>query len=390
MLKLGGSPAILFACCIGFLWAQSSRAIIYAAMPAAGAELGLSAADIGVITGALYAGYALAVFLSGFIPLDRRLAVAGGFVLTAAGNVAFAGAHALGMLLLLAALSGAGVGLYLPRGTAAIVEAFGPETLARAMGWHEVAATGGLMLAPLFMGAVLLVAPWRMGVALWSIVGVLAAVAVWQLVPNPPRVPGSGRSRLALDWRVLALGSIGGSCFAIMAGFFTMMPTIAVTGWGFGPAGAASLAGWMRASGLVGSLLGGWLADRIGRVPGLLTWFLVALVGVVGLAVMDFGIVFAALIVVITNAACAGATAYYALLGDAYHPGERERTFSLIAATASVIGSVATPVLLGLVLSATTARMTMAVLIAGPLIGLAGLGAYVRLAAGRDPRGHGA
>jgi nitrate/nitrite transporter NarK len=220
-------------------------------------------------------------------------------------------------------------------------------------------------------------------VALWSIVGLLAAVAAWQLVPNPPPVPGSGRSRLALDWRILALASIGGSCFAVMAGFFTMMPTIAVTGWGFSPAGAASFTGWMRATGLGGSLLGGWVADRIGRVPGLAAWFLIGLGCAIGLALLDFGVVFGALIAVMTNAACAGATAYYALLGDAYRPGERERTFSLIAATASVIGSVATPVLLGLVLSASTARAAVAMMIAGPVIGLGGLGAYVRLASRR-------
>lgn len=371
---------MLLACCIGFFWVQSSRAVIYAAMPAAAGEMGLSAADIGIVTGALYAGYALAVVLSGFIPLDRRLAVAGGFVLTAAGNLAFAGAHSRGAMLLVAALSGAGVGLYLPRGTAAIVETFGRDTLARAMGWHEVAATAGLMASPLFMGLVLLVAPWRVGVSLWSVMGVLAAIATWHMMPSAPPAPASGTSRLALDGRVLALACMGGACFSIIAGFFTMLPTIAVQGWGFTPAGAASLAGWMRATGLVGSLLGGWIADSVGRVRALLGWFTLSLGCTIGLTLLDYGIVLAALIAVMTNAACAAATAYYALMGDAYRPAERERTFSLIAATAAVIGSVGTPVLLGLVLNATTARAAVAAMIAGPLIGLAGLAAYLSVA----------
>lgn len=380
MFRLGGSWAVLLACCVSFFWGQSSRAVIYAAMPAASAETGLSAADIGLITGALYAGYALAVYVSGFIPIGRRLAVAAGFLLTALGNVVFAGMHDLGEMLLVAALSGAGVGIYLPRGAAAIVEAFGPETRARAMGWHEVAATAGLMAGPVFVGAMLLVVPWRTAIVLWSAVGLVAALTVWRLMPNapPPAVPG--HSRLALDFRVLALACVGGACFSMMAGFFTMLPTLAVKGWGLSPSGAANLTGWVRATGLVGSLLGGWVADRLGRISGLLAWYLVALACMIGIVALEFGALFVALVVIMTNAACAAATAYYAVIGDAYHADERERTFSVIAATASVIGSVGTPVVLGLVLDATTARTTVAVMVVAPLIGLGGLGAYVRLA----------
>ena len=87
-------------------------------------------------------------------------------------------------MLVIAALGGAGIGLYLPRGTAVIVETFPPAARARAMGWHEVSASAGLMLGSLYVGALLLWVDWRTTVALWSVVGVAVCLAVWRWVPE--------------------------------------------------------------------------------------------------------------------------------------------------------------------------------------------------------------
>ena len=369
--------AVLAACWLAFFWVQSSRAILYSAMPALSAETGLDPTSVGLITGALYAGFAVAVYISGFLPISRRLAIAGGAVVTSLTNVAFAWSGSVPAMLSIAAIGGAGVGLYLPRGTAAIVEAFRPEQRARALGWHELAASAGLMAAPLFMGGMLLVAPWRVAVMLWSLVGLGTALVVWRWVPDAVApAGGGGGGRLVLDARVLAVACMGGACFAVISGFFTMLPTIVATGWGATPAAAASFAGWTRASGLVGALAGGWLADLAGRVPSLVGWYLAILAAVVGLWFLDYGAAFAALVMVMTVAASGGATAYYALMGDTFRPAERERVFGLIAATASLIGTVVTPVTLGLVLDRISARAPLVALTGAPLLGLAGVVLY--------------
>ena len=90
----------------------------------------------------------------------------------------------------------------------------------------------------------------------------------------------------------------------------------------------------------------------------------------------DCGAAFAALVMVMTVAASGGATAYYALMGDAFRPAERERLFGLIAATASLIGTVVTPVTLGLVLDRISARAPLVALTGAPLLGLAGVVLY--------------
>jgi sugar phosphate permease len=159
--------AVLAACWIAFFWVLSSRAILYSAMPAISRETGLDPRGVGVVTATMYAGYAIAVYVSGFLPISRRVAIAGGAVLTAVTNVAFVAVASVPAMALIALVGGAGVGLYLPRGTAAISEAFPAGERARALGWHELAASAGLTAAPLFMGAMLLVAPWRVAVMLW-------------------------------------------------------------------------------------------------------------------------------------------------------------------------------------------------------------------------------
>jgi MFS family permease len=379
-VPLGTSTAALLACCIAFFWAQSSRAVIYSAMPAISVETGMDAARVGLVTGTLYAGYTVAVYVSGLLPFGRRVTVSGGLLATALANVGFACVSSWPAMLVLAAFGGAGIGLYLPRGTVVIVESFPPGARARAMGWHEVAAASGLMASPVFVGAMLHWVSWRIAVTVWSLVGVAAAVAVWRWVPEgPPRARDAGRRALPLDGRALALACTGGACFTVMSGFATMLPTIVARGWGVAPPEAASFTGWTRASGLVGALVGGVVADRVRRVRAVFGAHGVVLASVVLLTVQDYGAVFGVLVMVMTAAACAAATTYYALLGDSYRADERERIFGPIAAAASLIGSVATPVILGGVLNALGARATVATMIAGPVLGLVAVTAYRRI-----------
>jgi MFS family permease len=381
-----GFAAVLVACCLGFFWAQSSRAVLYAAMPAVAIETGLTPAAVGILTGTLYAGYTVAVVVSGFIPGRRRTVVAAGFLLAAAANIAFALSHRAAAMLVLVAIGGFGSGLYLPRGAAVLVEVFAPERRARAIGWHEVAAAAGLMVAPAYVGAVLPVMSWRLSVALWSAVGLVSAAAVWRHVPDAPEKRDRQAAPLSLDARIAVLACLGGACFTIMAGFFTMLPTLLVRGWQVSPAAAASFTGWTRSSGLAGAAIGGWVADRVQRRSAFAVWFGVMLACVAALAVLDYGVALAIVVMLMTVAATAAATAYYAQLGDAYRPEERERAFGIVAAAASLIGTVATPIGLGLVLDAFGARAALLALVGAPLIGLAGLAGWRHVRGSRSPR----
>jgi nitrate/nitrite transporter NarK len=213
---------------------------------------------------------------------------------------------------------------------------------------------------------------------LWSVIGLAAAVVVWHWVPDAAAAAAGTTARVRpwLDARVLTLACMGGACFAIISGFFTMLPTIVATGWGATPAAAASFTGWTRASGVVGAVAGGWLADRAGRLSSLVAGHVAVLLALAALWFVDYGVAFGALVMVMAVAASGGATAYYALMGDAFPPRERERVYGVIAATASLIGTVGTPMALGVALDHGSARASLVVLAGAPALGLLGVVLY--------------
>jgi MFS family permease len=367
--------AVLLVCCLGFFWAQSARAVLYSVMPAVSLEIGLDAAQVGLVTGVLYGSYSVALYLSGFLPLGRRAVVVAGFLVAALSNAAFGLTHGLGGMLAVATVGGLGAGVYLPRGTAALVEAFEPRRRARALGWHELSASTGLVVAPLFIGAALLVVSWRVAVAAWSVVGLVTVAAAWRALPEGPR-RGTTAALGGLDVRALALAGMGAACFAVISGFFTMLPTMAALAWRLSPPAAAGFTGWTRTGGLAGALLGGWAADRLGRMPSIVGFHAIALAAALSLPLLPYGPGLGAVVMVMALASSAAATAYYALLGDTYRPEERERVFGPIQATASLLGSAATPVGLGLALARLSPGVALLGIAAAPLLGLGSAALY--------------
>lgn len=370
---------VLLACSIGFFWSQSSRAVLYSIMPALSTELRLDPAGVGLLTGTLYGGYVLGVLISPLLPWGRRRTVAGGFLLTAAGNLGFAVAPGTTALLLLAAFGGLGVGFYLPRGAAVIAEVFSPAERARAMSWHEVAANSGLMLGALYAGSLLLFFSWRLVAGLSSVIGLVAAVAFWLWVPDSQGrpAPGTHREPFRLDGRAPALILMGGAIFAILAGLVSMLPTIVHSGWAVAPAAAAAFAGWIRLGGVPGSLIGGWAADRFGRLHTLAATFVAMLVCLVALAFVPFGWLFGAAVFAALAFTSAASTAQYALIGDTFTSAERERVLSVVSASSTLLATVVTPIALGGLLGAYGARTAVAAAAVAPVIGLSGLGWFL-------------
>lgn len=344
-------------------------------MPAVSAETGLRATAVGLLMAAMYTGHVVGVLGSPFLPFRRRPVVIAGFLAAAAAAVGFSLVQSPWALGLAGAAGGLGLGLYLTRGTAAIIETFAPGERARAMGWHEVASSAGLMGGGLFAGVALLFVPWRLTVALWTLVALSAAGLVWRWLPDaPPR--RTAVAAAPFDARVGAFALLGGAGLAVHGGFYTILPTLLVDAWGLTPASAATFAGWARASGVVGALAGGWTSDRMGRLSSLAGWYAVSLVSACLLPAAGFGWVFGGALVTMTVGACAAVTASYALLGDAYAPGEVERAFGPIAALVSILGSVLTPIALGAALERFGAAGAGLAIVAAPLLGLGGVALY--------------
>jgi MFS transporter, FSR family, fosmidomycin resistance protein len=230
---------------------------------------------------------------------DRRWLVPAGFCTAAFGVVAAALSSGYVLTWLWFALAGIGIAAYHPPATSQARVAGGSSQ--RAMSVFSVGGTLGGALAPAlvtlvighlgFRGSPLMAAPAAVMAVLWllqsrraatpapapvSPAGPVAAAPV----PAGPRAPAGDD-----DWRAFA------RLVAVIIGW--SIPFVTVTSLvslhaqrdlgGSAAAGAAVLTCY-TASGAAGTLLGGWVGDRYGRMVALRAGYLIALPALAGIA----------------------------------------------------------------------------------------------------------
>ncbi|MFJ6138399.1 MFS transporter [Kitasatospora sp. NPDC092286] len=218
----------------------------------------------------------------------RGWLIPAGFLVAAAG-IALAGVSGSYPLTWLAvALSGIGVAAYHPPATSAARAAGGSSQ--QAMSWFSVGGTVGGSLAPPLVtlvvgatglsGAWLLATPAAVMAALWALSGPWMRLRGYE--PARPLVRASGAGgRQAVhrdDWRAfgrLAATTVGWSVPYVTTTSFLSLYISRDLG-GSGAVAALALTAF-TAAGAVGTLLGGWLGDRWGRLVPVRIGYLAAL-----------------------------------------------------------------------------------------------------------------
>jgi MFS family permease len=184
------------------------------------AELGLSAADLGLLTSMYFLVFATVVLPCGVF-LDRygpRLVDSALFLVAAAGSLVFALADGVAMLLLGRAFIGLGVAVGLIAGLKAIVTWFPPQHVPLANGWYimlgalgAVSATGPAELVVQSVG-------WRGLFAILAVASAIVALLILLVVPEKEQTaaadPSSkvGLATIFRDprfWRIVPLASTG-------------------------------------------------------------------------------------------------------------------------------------------------------------------------------------
>jgi len=184
------------------------------------AELGLSAADLGLLTSLYFLVFAAAMLPFGVL-LDRygpRVVDSALLLVAAAGSLVFATADGIWSLILGRALIGLGVTVGLIAGLKAIVMWFPPERVALANGWYIMLGALGALSATGPAEVVVHSVGWR---GLFAIVAVAsAAVALLILLVVPEKEPAQpagcspkvGFSTVFRDtrfWRIAPLSATG-------------------------------------------------------------------------------------------------------------------------------------------------------------------------------------
>ena len=229
-------------------------------------DLGLSAADLGLLTSLYFLGFAGAQIPAGVL-LDHygtRRVTAGTLLFAAAGIWVFGAAHGIGMMMLGRLLIGVGVSVCLGAAFKALAEHFEPARLPLVNGL--VMAVGGL-------GGVVVGSPltWALTLASWravcgglGVLTILVALALWTLAPDKreEHYGASLGAQFKGTWHILKSAAFWkiASFSVVTQGVFYAMQSLWVGAWmrdvmGFAPREAAALVsilGFAMMAGCVG------------------------------------------------------------------------------------------------------------------------------------------
>lgn len=301
----------------------------------------------------------------------RRWMITAGLLLAAAGIAASGLTSSYTLTWLALALSGLGVAAFHPEAARAARAASGSS--ARAMSVFAVGGNLGYALGPVVATPVLVLA----GVEGTWLLALPALVAAAVLVSRLDRVLDGTASRPrrgALpsgpdDWRAFGwLTGVVAVRSVIFFGVTTFLALYLVDELGAGRAvGAAALTVFLG-SGVVGTLLGGWIADRAGRVVSVRLGFAVALPALAGVALAPNPAV-ALPFVVLTGVGVYLPFSVFVVLGQDYLP-QRIGTASGVTVGLTVTAGGLVAPLLGLLADRTDLRTVLAVLVALPVVGL--------------------
>lgn len=244
-------------------------------VPTAGALLGLAALAmcIGAPLGAAFTS-----------TIDRRRLLVAALLVLAMGHLLCALAPSYAVLAWVRPFSVLGAAVFTPQAAATLALMVPVEQRAQALttafvGWSLASVLGmplGNLVAEGFS--------WRGSFALVAVLGVVAAVAVWRVIPAGLRVPALSLSSWAEVARHRRLGLVIGATMAWCAGHFTVLGYITPalrTGLGASAATQALLMGLMGIAGLVGNIVLSRQVSRIGADRGARVFLGCVLVGLV-------------------------------------------------------------------------------------------------------------
>jgi MFS family permease len=217
--------------------------------------------------------------------------------------------HTYIMMIILLVLMGVVAGGYHPAAAPLISASVEPDKQGRALGLHGIGGSASFFLAPLVAAAIAATWGWRsvfivlaipavaLGIIFFLLLGRRASTSeVQEVVPDNRGEASRGRSRRRNLVVFMILTVFAGGAANSISPF---IPLYMVDHFGVSPPTAASLMAISSSAGLWASPLGGYLSDRIGRIPIILVTALMGGIFVYVWNVVPFGLgVYALLLLV--------------------------------------------------------------------------------------------
>ena len=329
--------------------------LIYVLLPIWQSEFGLSFAALGlmktVFSGAL-AGFQIP---SGYLAerFGARIILALGTALAGFGYC-LAGLST-GIALLVAALfvGGLGASTQHPLASSLIAQAFSGVRSRTALGTYNFSGDIGKMTLPAAASLLFVVLPWREAVALLGGIGVLAAIAIYLVMPRlhvepaaPRQTEGGGRpGGASRAYGFPLLLSVGVIDSATRMAFLTFLPFVLTAKGASLPTVGLALT-LVFAGGAVGKLVCAYIGARIGTVATVWLTETVTALGIV--ALLPLPLELALVLLPVVGVALNGTSSVlYGSVPDLVEPARRPRAFGIFY-TGTIGAGAVSPAIYGL------------------------------------------
>jgi len=245
-------------------------------------EFNLSYTKAALISSSFSWTYGTAQIPAGFLAdrIGPRILLIIGICGVAAGGILVGLSKTYVMLLAFLVVMGILGGGYHPA-AAPMVSAAAGKNRGRALGFHEVGASASFLVTPLIATAIASVGGWRSPFIILAIPTMIFGLCMIKFTRRPKKADETrsevdynpeampmpkGRVRRLVAFLLLSVLTGG-----IVSSVFAFITLYAVDNFGASITGAASFLVIMNAAGIWVSPLGGYLSDRLGRVPLVVT-----------------------------------------------------------------------------------------------------------------------
>lgn len=327
--------------------------LIYVLLPIWQTQFGLSYVQIGLMRGAYSAT------MAGFQLLASRAARRFGREVLLIGGTALVGVAYLlagqagGLVALMAALvlGGLGASTQHPLASSLVTDTHEPgRQVKQALSHYNFAGDIGKTLIPALVGVSLTVMSWRLSVTLAGVLGLLAALVMYLLIPRTleKHVAGSNKagagegSGSASGLRaLLATGFLDS---AVRMGFLTFLPFL-LSDKGAGTAGIGLALTLLFIGGAFGKLICGYLGARIGLLRTV--WFSETLTAALIVAAVFLPLNALMIMLPLLGLVLNGTSSVlYGVVPELAAPGRREQAFALFY-TGTIGGGALAPIVFG-------------------------------------------
>lgn len=349
--------------------------LIYVMLPVWQAEFGIGFAALGLIKTVFSGTLAGFQVPAGFLAerYGTALILSGGTALAGIGYcVAGVSSGLIGLILALF-IGGLGASTQHPLASSLITRAFGPGRTMKALGTYNFSGDIGKMTVPAVASLLLVVMPWRHALILLGSVGVLAAIAIYVVVPRLPppvtadsRTTGNGKRGVPAYGFPLLL-AIGVVDSATRMAFLTFLPFVLTAKGAALPTVGLALT-LVFAGGAAGKLVCAFIGARIGVIP---TVWLTEIVTAIGIAaLLPLPLEFAMVLLPVVGVALNGTSSVlYGSVPDLVPQSRHSRAFGIFY-TGTIGAGAISPAIYGLLGDAVGPQTTLIVVACALLLTL--------------------